>query len=337
MKGYFLLATFCIINLFIACNSSSNKDKITLHGVTMGTTYSIIYLKNKGENYQVQIDSILRKFNLTFSTYIDSSLISKFNQSDSFVTINDWFKEVMETSKLVFDQTKGAFNPAVMPLVNAWGFGYAKKMNIDSAQVDSLLQIIDFNKVNIIGDKLIKEDFRIQLDFSAIAKGYGVDVIAAFLEDKGIQNYMVEIGGEVSTKGINEKNEVWKIGIDKPLKNKIDKRKLQAIVQLKDKAMATSGNYRNYYEKNNKRYVHTINPVTGYPSPSDLLSASVIAKNCMLADAYATAFMVMGYEKSVYFVEKDQSLEAYYIYLHENEILTSSHLNENSNSILKEL
>lgn len=203
----------------------------------------------------------------------------------------------------------------VAPLVNAWGFGFKNKLDPDSIPVDSLLELVGYKKVHLIDGKLLKDDPRIMFDASAIAKGYGVDVVADFLESKGVENYMVEIGGEIRAKGKNNKGKIWRVGIDKPIDDPSSlSREIQDVIELGKGAMATSGNYRQFYIKDGKKYAHTIDPRLGYPVQHSLLSASVIAPDCMTADAYATAFMVLGLEKSIEIVEKDTLMEAYFIY-----------------------
>ena len=221
------------------------------------------------------------------------------------------FNDVLTRSKAIYETTDGAFDPTVGPLVSAWGFGADKQPTIpDSVTVDSLKQLVGFHKLNI-GTTVIM-DKSMYLDFSAIAKGYAVDLVAEFLEGNEFENYMVEIGGEVRTKGVNEQNETWKIGIEDPMVG-MDEQRLMAIVQLNDLSMATSGNYRNYYQLEGRTIAHTIDPRTGYNTTHSLLSASVFAEDCMTADAYATAFMVLGLEGSKEILS-NSNLEAYFIY-----------------------
>jgi thiamine biosynthesis lipoprotein len=204
----------------------------------------------------------------------------------------------------------------VAPLVNAWGFGFKNGINPEKAQVDSLLQIVGYKKVELKGDRVVKQDPRIMLDCSAIAKGFGVDVIANYLSNLGVKNFMIEIGGEIVTSGINEQRLPWKIGVTKPTDDPLGDAggELMTVMNVTDKAMATSGNYRNFYYKGGKKYAHTIDPKTGYPVQHSLLSATVIARDCATADAYATSFMVMGLEKAKKFLEQHTELMAYFIY-----------------------
>lgn len=294
-----------------------NYKKVAIHGNTMGTTYSIKYLEPEGISYQEAIDSILKEFNYSLSTYIPSSEISRFNEGTILRYESPFFYPVLKRSKEIYETTDGAFDPTVGPLVNAWGFGPNESKAPDSAKVDSLLQLVNYDSIffdSISACKLMKG---IELDFSAIAKGYGVDVVADYLQSQGVENMMVEIGGEIYCSGKNENGAIWLIGIDNP-EAENGANKIRATVKLNDMALATSGNYRNYYEKDGVKYAHTISPRTGYPVRHSLLSASVFAEDCMTADAYATAFMVMGIKKAKRILQKEKELEAYLIYHDEN-------------------
>jgi thiamine biosynthesis lipoprotein len=281
-------------------------------GQTMGTIqYNVKYLGDDVPSYKREIDSILVAFNQSLSTYIPASEISRLNTSGSLDSPSKMFNDVLKRSKTIYETTDGAFDPTVGPLVSAWGFGADKKPAIpDSVTVDSLKQLVGFHKLNI-GTTVIM-DKSMYLDFSAIAKGYAVDLVAEFLEGNEFENYMVEIGGEVRTKGVNEQNVIWKIGIEDPMVG-MDEQRLMAIVQLNDLSMATSGNYRNYYQLEGRTIAHTIDPRTGYNTTHSLLSASVFAEDCMTADAYATAFMVLGLEGSKEILS-NSNLDAYLIY-----------------------
>ncbi|WP_372641702.1 FAD:protein FMN transferase [Ancylomarina sp.] len=303
--------------LLFACQPTKNDYQFN-EGYIWGTIYHIIYDNSKGGDLHDEIKAKMNEFDLSLSTYKPNSTISRVNNNDSTVVLDPYFKTVFNRSIEISKATNGAFDMTIAPLVNAWGFGFKNKLDPEDIPVDSLLQIIGFNKVRMINDKIIKNDPRIMFDASAIAKGYGVDVIANFLENKGISNYMVEIGGEIRVKGVSNKNRSWRVGIDKPIDDAtLQKREIQDVLSLVDGAMATSGNYRQFYIKNGKKYAHTIDPKLGYPIQHSLLSASVIAPDCMTADAYATAFMVLGLEKSVTIVENDPNLNAYFIYTDE--------------------
>lgn len=311
-----LLKIFIVgIAIFVSsCNPQNDQYKFS-EGQIFGTFYHIIYEYPGSEDLQSLILDKMNEFDLSLSTYKPQSVISRVNNNDSTVVLDSYFLTVYNKSREVSDRTEGAFDMTVAPLVNAWGFGFKNKLDPDSIPVDSLLELVGYKKVHLIDGKLLKDDPRIMFDASAIAKGYGVDVVADFLESKGVENYMVEIGGEIRAKGKNNKGKIWRVGIDKPIDDPSSlSREIQDVIELGKGAMATSGNYRQFYIKDGKKYAHTIDPRLGYPVQHSLLSASVIAPDCMTADAYATAFMVLGLEKSIEIVEKDTLMEAYFIY-----------------------
>ncbi|QNL21487.1 FAD:protein FMN transferase [Hyphobacterium sp. CCMP332] len=296
--------------------SKKAETYIQIEGNTMGTTYHIKYIDDKKINYKSEIDNLLVDFNQSLSTYISDSEISQFNQSDSIIFRSEFFLPVLIKAKEVYEFSKGAFDPTVMPLVNAWGFGFKNSENIDSTDIDSLMQFVGFEHIIYNENSIKKDTSGVMLDFSAIAKGYGVDLIGEYFEERGIKNYMVEIGGEVRCRGKNNKNSIWLIGIDNPKYNE-DGKSLKATVKLENLSLATSGNYRNFYVKEGVKYAHTINPITGYPVDHTLLSASVFSENCMTADAYATAFMVMGTEATIE-LARELGLMIYLVYSDEN-------------------
>ncbi len=310
---------FISITLFAFSSCRPSNSLVNFSGQTMGTYYRISYLSPKAQNHQVSIDSLLIAYNNALSTYIPTSIISRFNtaQANTPIAINAYVKTVFQEATKVYKASEGAFDPTVMPLVNAWGFGYKDGLSIDSTSIDSLKQLVDFDAVKITKEGsqffLIKTKPGLQLDFSAIAKGHAVDVLGNFLDSQQIGNYLIDIGGELKAKGKNKHEKWWTVGIDKPQEN-AQERALEAIINLENRAIATSGNYRNFYTKNGQKYAHTINPKTGYPKLSDLLSVSVFAPNCITADAYATAFMVMGYEKAKKTILQNKNLDALFIY-----------------------
>ena len=288
----------------------------------MGTTYSVKYHDPAKRSHKNAIDSLLVAVNQDLSTYIPDSHIAVFNKPETKTQKGTpHFDKVFLKAKEIYQKTDGAFDPTVMPLVNYWGFGYTPKKpvtDVDEAKVKELMKSVGFDK--IVAPKFgvyAKLEEGIELDFSAIAKGYGVDVIADFLEEKSIENYMVEIGGEVRAKGKNTRDGWWLMGINTPSEDASIK-DLQAKVQLQNKALATSGNYRNFHEVDGKKYAHTINPKTGFPEANTLLSASIFANDCMTADAYATACMVMGTEPAFELVNTDPNLDGYFIYSDDN-------------------
>jgi len=307
-----VLSIALIVFIFQGCQK---QVYIKNTGSIFGTSYHFTYDSPNGNNLENEILVELNKFNKSLSTYDKNSIISKINQDDTNIVVDKYFKYCFLKAKEIYKFTEGAFDMTVAPIVNAWGFGFDKAIVADSTIIDSLMQYVGFDKISLSGDKIKKEKPGIMLDASAIAKGYGVDIAAELLEDKGIQNYMVEIGGEVRAKGKNENRKYWRIGIDKPIDNVYGiNRELQTVVGLKNKSLATSGNYRQYYEIDGIKYAHTINPKTGYPALSSLLSATVLADDCITADAFATAFMVLGKDKSIELANKLDFIEVFFIY-----------------------
>lgn len=283
-------------------------------GEIQGTTYNITYYAGDSINLQPAIDSMLHRFDSTASTYKPNSIISRMNNNDPSVRADNMFITIFQKSMEVSEKTKGAFDITVGPLVYAWGFGLSKRLKMNQHIVDSLLPLVGYHKVKLENGKLVKPDPRIRIDFNAIAQGYSTDVVASFLDSKGIQSYLIDIGGEVLARRTKPDGEKWTVAIEMPTKHEDDQATIQAVLSLQDMAISTSGNYRKYYEENGKRYSHEIDPSTGYPVSHTTLSASVLAKDCMTADAYATAFMVMGVDKGKEFLKKNPQLEVYFIY-----------------------
>jgi len=306
----FLLAAV----VFSSCNSNKNSLH-KIEGNAQGTTYHISYVADNNFNHQTAIDSILKAIDTSMSTWVPVSLISRINNNDSTVLVDHHFINVFTKSFEVSEKTGGLFDVTVGPLVSAWGFGFSKKAMVDSAMIDSLLPFVGYNMLKLDGNKIVKTKPQIKLDFNAIAQGYTVDVLANYLESNGIYNYLVELGGELKAKGKKGKEE-WKVGIDKPEEQPTAERKLEAVLSLNNRALATSGNYRKFYEEAGQKLSHIIDPRTGYPAKQNLLSATVIADDCMTADAYATVFMIMGLERSKQFLadNKELTLEVYFIY-----------------------
>ena len=284
-----------------------------ISGSTMGTTYHITYEGKQPRLVQSRVDSLLIRINQSLSTYDPNSIISKVNR-DEEVIVDQFFIEVFKESEYVFEQTLGAFDPTIGPVVNAWGFGYEDGVTVDSALIDSLMDFVGFDKVSIVDGQVKKSIKGIVLDFSAVAKGYGVDQVAALLRDMGYENFMVEIGGEVVVSGVNKQKVNWNLGIATPEENSTSQ---FAVTSLSLGALATSGNYRNFKVIDGKKYVHTIDPSTGYGAFHSMRSASVFAETCARADAFATAFMVLGLEQSKAISEKTDGVDVYLIY--ENE------------------
>ena len=309
-----LLAIVAIVGLLIFGRSKGQKEAFYQHneGTIFGTLYHVKYLYSN--DLKADIEAELQKVDASLSMFNPASTISKINKGETDET-DEMLSEVLRLSFTVNKATDGAFDPTVAPLVNAWGFGFKSGEMPNSSQVDSLLSLVGLSHIQLQDGKLIKDNPLSILDFSAIAKGYGVDRAADILRGKDIKNFMVEIGGEVVTEGVNEKGEAWRIGINKPDDDSTSiNTELQDIIALSGKAIATSGNYRNYYIKDGRKIAHTINPKTGYPAQQDILSSTVMAPSCAEADAFATAFMVLGLEGAKQVLQRQPQLEAYFIY-----------------------
>jgi len=307
-----------LLSLMLACVSAPKKIKNQNVGSALGTTYSIVYIADKELDFQKEIDSVFSVINQSMSTYIPDSDISKINAGDTTLVVDTMFKEVFALSSQVNKESKGYFDPTIGILVNAWGFGPGKQIALDSTRVDSLLTYVGWNKVKLNSNGTITKKYaNTYFDFNAIAKGYAIDCLGRMLTQKNIENYLVEVGGEVLTKGINSfTQKKWRVGIDKP--NAIDERGTAAIIELENRALASSGNYRKFRIDSitKKKYVHTINPITGFTKNANVLATNVLAKNCATADAYATTFMAMDLADSKKILQaKQNELDAFIIYL----------------------
>lgn len=303
------------ILLTVSCSSNSKKNYRYFQdqGEIFATGFHIKYAYKKSIRDEIMAE--LERFDGSLNPFKENSIITKVNRNEP-VTLDSFFITVFRKAEEISRNTDGHFDITVSPLINAWGFGFQNMDNVNQEMIDSLKGFVGYTKISIGADgRIVKTDPRVQINTSAIAKGYACDVIADLLRSHGIENYMVEIGGEVVAKGVNDQGECWRIGIDKPIDDSTGMlHDLQTIISLCDKSMATSGNYRNFYVKEGKKYAHTIDPVSGYPSQSDILGATVIADDCMTADGYATAFMVLGLEKSVELAETIPGLFYYFIY-----------------------
>jgi len=297
------LVILSVIILLSSCKQQA--DYTQLLGFTQGTTYNIIY--DSPDHYRAEIDSLLAEFDTSLSSYNQASIISRINRNEEEVQVDEFFKTVFNTSQEISKLSDGAFDITVGPIVRAYGFGFSNRETISTDLIDSLLEFVDYNLVRLEGNLVIKDHLNTRLDVNAIAQGYAVDVLAEYLESRGRQNYLVEIGGEVKTKGLNRTGELWRVGVDKPIDDTagVAQHELQAVIALQNKSLATSGNYRKFYIENGVKYAHTIDPRIGMPVQHKLLSATVVADDCMTADAYATAFMVMGAEEALEFANKN--------------------------------
>ena len=308
--GILLLATIWILV------RKNNVPYHSINGLVFGTIYNITYQYDG--DLKSEIEAELKRFDGSLSPFNDTSIISRINRNEEIVT-DSFFQTCFNRSMEISEETNGAFDITIAPLANVWGFGFKKGEFPDSMKIDSLLQITDYKNVKLVDGRVVKEDPRIMLSCSAVAKGYSVDVVARLLEKKGIQNYMVDIGGEIVAKGKNSRNGLWRIGINKPIDDSLSvNQEIQTILELSDAGLATSGNYRNFYYKDGKKYAHTIDPRTGYPVQHSILSSTVVAEDCMTADALATSFMVMGLEEAEKFCKANPMIDAYFIYSGEN-------------------
>ncbi|WP_395654902.1 FAD:protein FMN transferase [Flavobacterium sp.] len=335
------LKRFCsflvVVILFISCDKTS--DFYTIQGEAQGSTYSIKYIANEEKVSKIEIDSLLIAFDLSLSTYRPDSKISKINSGDSTVVIDDFFTETFQLSNQIYKETNGLFDPTIGVLVNAYGFGPNKKQeNLSQKQIDSLLQFVGFDKIALNANKTISKKYsQTFIDFNAIAQGYSVDVVVNYLKSKGIENAIVEIGGELFALGKNTiENKNWVVGIDDPLQ-KPEERTLITKVNLENLGMATSGNYRKVMidEKTGKKFVHIINPKTGLAQKNNVLSATVLSKSSAISDSYATAFMLMSLEESKLFLQNHKDLYVMLLYVDANNKM-QQFTTENFKALIKE-
>ncbi|WP_308777911.1 FAD:protein FMN transferase [uncultured Bacteroides sp.] len=288
----------------------------TNEGMVFGTIYKITYQSK--ENLKPEIEAALQKVDNSLSPFNKQSVITHVNNNEN-MEVDSLFTQVFQLSKEISEETHGAFDITVAPLVNAWGFGFKNATNVTDAVIDSLQEFVGIDKIDLVNGKIVKKDPRVILDCSAIAKGYGVDCVARLLDSKGVKNYMIDIGGELVMKGKNPKMETWRIGINKPIDDSLSvNQELQTVLEITDVGLATSGNYRNFYYKDGKKYAHTIDPRTGYPIQHNILSSTVVAKDCATADAYATSFMVLGLDSAKTICNAHPELDAYFIYTKED-------------------
>ncbi|MFL1897009.1 FAD:protein FMN transferase [Aquimarina sp. 2-A2] len=321
---------FIAVFYLIGCKNKGNELFVnTTIGEAFGTTYSVKFIDNQQYNVASCLDSIVEQINISMSTYQTDSDISKINAGDSTVVVDAHFQKVFETAKTIHEQTNGAFDPTIGILVNAWDFGPSGSVvSLDSLKIDSLLQLVGLENVELVDNKVQKRFKNTFLDFNALAKGYAVDVFANYMESLKLDNFLVEIGGEIRVKGRNVyKNKPWTIGVEDP--NFDYTQSYSKVIPLTNQAMATSGSYRKFkLDSDGNRYAHIINANTGYPLKSNLLSVSVIADTCMEADAYATAFMSMGLYRSKNYLKSNKDLKAFFIYESTNGLLRTLSVND---------
>jgi len=314
MKLKKIVAFLIVLSILTACNQATKKKDYTLQGFVFGTSYKITYLETPS-NYQKSLDSLFFLINTSTSTYMSTSDISKINNGDSTIIVDAIFSEVFQKSKRIYKETDGYFDPTVGNLVNAYGFGPKKEIkNLTDGEIKAQMQFVGLDKVSLIKGQIIKEDQKIYLDFNSIAKGFAIDVVARFFDERKIENYLIEIGGEIRAKGLKKNQKPWLIRVVDP--KTADENEGFKNINLSNKSMATSGNYRKFrIAVDGKKYVHTINPKTGFATESNLLSASVIASiDCADVDAYATAFMAMGLERTKEFLKNHPEIEVILLY-----------------------
>ena len=318
--GGICLIALTFLFLFISC--SRQPQRITLQGLAQGSYYAITYYDEQNRNFQREIDSIFHAVDVSVNLWVDSSVISKVNRNEEVALDSifiDNFRIAQEAARL----SDGYFDPTISPIVAAWGFSYKNGDSITPQLIDSLKQLVDYRKIRIENGKIVKENPAMTLDFNAIAQGYTSDLIARFLESRGIKNYLVDTGGEIMARGEKPNGQPWIVGIEKPAENWDSERVLQTRIALRDKGLVTSGSTRKYVERNGKRYSHCIDPKTGYPVEHNVLSVTVLAENSVWADALASICMVMGMERSLPLIESMDGVEAYYILVNDqNELET---------------
>jgi thiamine biosynthesis lipoprotein len=309
-----MVIIFFTFSIITGCKSQSFEySKIS--GFAQGTSYHITYENSAGKNYTNEVESLLHDFNKSLSLWDSTSIISRINKNDTTVIADDWFVNVFKKSAEINRISGGAFDITVGPVVRAWGFSTVPVARHESVYIDSLLQYVGMGKVQLKKRKVIKASLGVQLDMNGLAQGYSTDLVCDFFDNKGVRNYMVEIGGEVRAKGKNGSGKFWRIGIDKPSDdNQQPGDQLQAIIEINNKSVSTSGNYRKFYIENGIKYSHTIDPKTGKPARNTLLSATVVASDCITADALATSFMVLGVEKGKELLQKLNGVEVMFIF-----------------------
>ena len=315
----YIVTAICVLGIAMHRQSATKQANnepgsfTQLEGTVFHTVYHIQY--EGSADYHDDIKQLFREFDGSLSMFNDTSIISRINRCDTSVVVNDYVRTVLEKSLQVSELTQGAYDITVAPLVNLWGFGFKNADGVSQHTVDSILQFVGYEKIHLTQDgHVLKDDPRIILDASSIAKGYMCDVVADYLRSRDVSNFMVEIGGEITCGGHNSKGKLWSVGINEPIEDSLSTSNvLRDIMHITDCSVATSGNYRNFYYKDGRRYAHIIDPHTGYPAQYDILSSTVVAPNCITADALATSFMVLGSQRSLRILEADTTLMAYFI------------------------
>lgn len=310
-----------LVSIFLfSCRAVEKKHFM---GMTQGSYYSIIYYDEQNRDLSDGFDSIFKEVEATLSLWDENSILRRVNRNDTSVVLNqifiDNFRLAMEAAEL----SEGYFDPTVGPLVSAWGFHYKEGMPMTPEIVDSIKNLVDYRKIRIEKGKVVKDNPLMTLDFNAVAQGYTTDMIADYLLSENVQNFLVDVGGEICAKGKKPNGELWTVGIEKPAENKDSQRIVQEVLELTDRSVVTSGNYRKYVEHDGKRYSHSLDPKTGYPAANSLLSVTIIADNTAWADCLASVCMLIGLEKSIQIIENQNDVEAFFIYEEEGEVKTA--------------
>ena len=311
-----------IIGLAVLASCGKQPEKVVLQGLAQGSYYAVTYYDEQNRNFQREIDSIFHAVDMSVNLWVDSSIISKVNRNEE-VALDSIFIDNFNIAQEAARLSDGYFDPTISPIVAAWGFSYKSGDSLTPQLIDSLRQLVDYRNIRIENGKVVKENPAMTLDFNAIAQGYTSDLIARFLESRGVKNFLVDTGGEIMARGEKPDGKPWIVGIEKPAENMDSERIVQTRIALRDKGLVTSGSTRKYVERNGKRYSHCINPKTGYPVEHQLLSVTVMAENSVWADALASICMVMGMELSLPLIQGMDGVEAYYIFVNgQNELET---------------
>ena len=312
--GSFVFGMMFTVLLMTSC--TRQPQKIVLQGLAQGSYYAVTYFDDEGRNFQHEIDSIFHAVDMSVNLWVDSSIICKVNRNED-VTLDSIFIDNFRIAQEAARLSGGYFDPTISPIVAAWGFSNKTGDSITPALIDSLKRLVDYRQVSIEDGKVVKANADMKLDFNAIAQGYTSDLIAAFLESRGVRNYLVDTGGEIMARGGKPDGSPWIVGIEKPAENMYAEQTVQTRIALRDKGLVTSGSTRKYVERDGRRYSHCIDPRTGYPVEHNVLSATVLAESSVWADALASICMVMGMDKSLPLIESMDGLEAYYIFVNE--------------------
>ena len=311
-----------IIGLAVLASCGKQPEKVVLQGLAQGSYYAVTYYDEQNRNFQREIDSIFHAVDMSVNLWVDSSIISKVNRNEE-VALDSIFIDNFNIAQEAARLSDGYFDPTISPIVAAWGFSYKSGDSLTPQLIDSLRQLVDYRNIRIENGKVVKENPAMTLDFNAIAQGYTSDLIARFLESRGVKNFLVDTDGEIMARGEKPDGKPWIVGIEKPAENMDSERIVQTRIALRDKGLVTSGSTRKYVERNGKRYSHCINPKTGYPVEHQLLSVTVMAENSVWADALASICMVMGIEQSLPLIQGMDGVEAYYIFVNDqNELET---------------